>query len=230
MKCKHVVLSNVEKSHRNFVADIQFIPKGVKVLKQHTLDGRSMFCITCSEDSLCLIWDTKQIEKEEIKIATQKKQSQKYDYEWTPVITISLYRSDGSGEVGLSRMLFHPKQETPTFFGSSDEGDLLLIDWTVKPATEDAKVIDYVKMTKDSERNFRPVVSLARSPFFDDLILTVHDFHFALWKISDASDLPVFRSANTFEAHNTCGAFSPSRPGVVFIAKTTGIDVWDFLD
>lgn len=127
-------------------------------------------------------------------------------------------------------MLFHPNQDTPTFFGSSDEGDLLLIDWTIKPATEDAKVIDYVRMTKDSERNFRPVVSLARSPFFDDLILTVHDFHFSLWKITDASDLPVFRSSNTMDAHNTCGAFSPSRPGVIFIAKTTGIDVWDFLD
>jgi hypothetical protein len=165
-----------------------------------------------------------------MKIASMKKSSQKYDYEWTPVITISLFRMDGSGEVGLSRMLFNPNQDTPTFFGSSDEGDLLLIDWTIKPATEDAKVIDYVRMTKDSERNFRPVVSLARSPFFDDLIMTVHDFHFALWKITDGSDLPVFRSSNTFEAHNTCGAFSPSRPGVIFIAKTTGLDVWDFLD
>jgi len=29
----------------------------------------------------------------------------------------------------------------------------------------------------------------------------------------------------------TCGAFSPHRPGVVFIGKTDGnIDIWDFVD
>jgi len=82
-------------------------------------------------------------------------------------------------------MLFNPNQDTPTFYGSSDEGDLLLIDWTIKPATEDAKVVEYVRRTYDCERNFRPVVSLARSPFFDDLIMTVHDFHFALWKVTE---------------------------------------------
>jgi hypothetical protein len=31
-------------------------------------------------------------------------------------------------------------------------------------------------------------------------------------------------------SHNTCGAWSPTRPGVIFITKTDGIDVWDFLD
>lgn len=42
--------------------------------------------------------------------------------------------------------------------------------------------------------------------------------------------LPVFRSANTFGGQNTSGGWSPSRPGVIFITKTNGIDVWDFLD
>jgi hypothetical protein len=51
-----------------------------------------MYCITCSEDSFCLIWDTKHIEKEEMRLASLKKVSQKYDFEWTPVITISLFR------------------------------------------------------------------------------------------------------------------------------------------
>lgn len=34
----------------------------------------------------------------------------------------------------------------------------------------------------------------------------------------------------TKSSHNTCGAFSPSRPGVIFVTRTDGIDVWDFLD
>ncbi len=41
---------------------------------------------------------------------------------------------------------------------------------------------------------------------------------------------PIFRSAPTYGAHNTCGAYSSSTPGVIFITKTNGIDVLDFLD
>ncbi len=43
-------------------------------------------------------------------------------------------------------------------------------------------------------------------------------------------EAPIFRSANTFGGQNTSGGWSPSRPGVIFITKTNGIDVWDFLD
>jgi hypothetical protein len=105
------------------------------------------------------------------------------------------------------------------------------IDWAVKPLGEDAKIAENVRRTWDSERNYRPCLALERSPFYEDLIMTIHDFHFAIWKISlETQDLPIYRSANTFGSHNTCGAFSPSRPGVIFITKTDGIDVWDFLD
>jgi len=86
------------------------------------------------------------------------------------------------------RILFHPKQTTTTFWAASDEGDLLMIDWSVKPAggnsEEASKFAEYVKRTYDSERNYRPVLALERSPFFEDLMLTVHDFHFCIWKTS----------------------------------------------
>lgn len=88
-----------------------------------------------------------------------------------------------------------------------------------------------MKHTYDSERNYRPTLALERSPFFDDLLLVVHDFNFCIWKTTlQEFDHPIFKSANTFGSHNTGGAFSPSRPGVIFITKTDGIDVWDFLD
>jgi hypothetical protein len=69
--------------------------------------------------------------------AREKAKNQKYDYEWIPWLAINLFRQDGSGEVGLSRVLFQQGQETPTFFSSSDEGDLFMIDWAVKPLGED---------------------------------------------------------------------------------------------
>lgn len=90
---------------------------------------------------------------------------------------------------------------------------------------------DYVGYEYASEKEFRPTLSLDRSPFYPNLLMTVHNFHFALWRI-DMPDYnePIFRSPLTFGAHNTSGAFSPTRPGVIFITKTTGFDVWDFLD
>lgn len=107
----------------------------------------------------------------------------------------------------------------------------MLIDWSIKPVGDDTKIAENVRMTKDSERNYRPTLALERSPFYDDLVMTIHDFHFAIWKTSiDTQELPIYRSANTFGSHNTCGAFSPTRPGVIFVTKTDGIDVWDFLD
>ena len=90
---------------------------------------------------------------------------------------------------------------------------------------------DYVQYEYASEKEFRPTLALDRSPFYPNLLMTVHNFHFALWR-TDMPDYnePIFRSPMTFGAHNTCGAFSPTRPGVIFITKTTGFDVWDFLD
>jgi len=48
--------------------------------------------------------------------------------------------------------------------------------------------------------------------------------------VSIGYNLPIFRSPYTVGAQNTGGAFSPTRAGVIFITKTNGIDVWDFLD
>ncbi len=96
---------------------------------------------------------------------------------------------------------------------------------------DDTKIAENIRVARDSERNYRPIVALERSPFYEDLVMTVHDFYFAIWKTSiDTQETPIYRSANTFNSHNTCGAFSPTRPGVIFITKTDGIDVWDFLD
>lgn len=96
---------------------------------------------------------------------------------------------------------------------------------------EDNRPAEFVQKIYESERNSRPVLALERSPFYDDLLLTVHDYHFAIWKISlEGREEPIFRSANTRSSQNTCGAFSPTRPGVIFITKNNGVDIWDFYD
>lgn len=150
------------------------------------------------------------------------------------MLRLELQKLDGSTELGLVRVLLQKEQKKPVFWGASDEGELCLIDWSMKPINQGddgIKPAEYVRFSYDSEHDYRPTLALERSPFFEDLLLTVHNFHFCLWKTTlDDYNQPIFRSAMTFGAHNTCGAFSPTRPGVIFITKTNGFDVWDFLE
>lgn len=102
VKLKHLSLSSIVLSHRNYVADLQFIPPGVKVdRKNPPAEGRFVHFLSVSEDGLVNIWDTRPVEKETIRNLP--------DYIWKPFIQINLFRQDGSGELGLSRILFHPK-------------------------------------------------------------------------------------------------------------------------
>ena len=60
-------------------------------------------------------------------------------------MTIQLNRSEG-GELGLSRILFQAGQTTPTFWGASDEGELALVDWSIRPIQQgdDQRAAEYV--------------------------------------------------------------------------------------
>jgi len=133
--------------------------------------------MSCSEDGYIHIWDTRTVTVEELSKHIKR-------FEWIPFLSVNLYKQDGSGEVGLSKILFHPNQDNTHFFATSEEGDLMLIDWSIKPVGEDTKIAENVRLTRDSERNYRPTLALERSPFYDDLVMTIHDFHFAIWKTS----------------------------------------------
>lgn len=79
-----------------------------------------------------------------------------------------------------------------------------------------------------SQDHFRPCVTLQRSPFFPDIILSVGDWTFNVWKANVKT--PIF-SAPLASSYLTCGRWSPTRPGVIFIARTDGcVDVWDLSD
>lgn len=214
-----------------------FIPATINVDKKNPNGGRQTHLMTCSEDGLINIWDTRNVDKETLKKDLLKAQSTGKFMEkaWIPM-RLEVFKYDQTGELGLSRILLKKNQTDAQFWGASDEGDLCLIDWSIRAPggqNDDApKVTEYVKFCYDSEKEYRPALALERSKFYQNLLLTVHDFHFAIWKIDlEEYEKPIFRSVTcSNQAHNTCGAFSPTRPGVIFITKTDGIDVWDFLD
>ncbi len=98
---KSLAISFIVQSHKNFVSDIQFIPEGVKVDRRNPSEGRIVHFVSVSEDGIVNIWDTRPVEKENIK--------NNQDFIWKPFIQISLIRQDGSGELGLTRVLFQAK-------------------------------------------------------------------------------------------------------------------------
>jgi dynein intermediate chain 3, axonemal len=126
------------------------------------------------------------------------------------------------------KLCFQKNSLKPEITGTSDEGEVFVVDWTIRP-NEDVNrpetCIDYHNYMK----NYRATVGLDRSHFFNDIILTLYDFCFCIWK--EGVSVPIFQSANYKNCMITCGGFSPFRPGVIIIGRNDGwIDIWDFMD
>ena len=81
--------------------------------------------ISISEDAVANIWDCRQVEKDALK--------GQEGMLWRPFLKCDLFKMDGSGELGLIRLILDPKQTTTTFWAVSDEGFLCFIDWSIKP-------------------------------------------------------------------------------------------------
>jgi WD40 repeat protein len=74
----------------------------------------------------------------------------------------------------------------------------------------------------------RPPLSLERCPLMSDVVLSVSEACFSIWRVGVRAPLFVHPATT---ARFTCGCFSPSRPGVVFIGRSDGVvDAWDLGD
>lgn len=125
VRVRNMISSQIHNSHKMHVNDIQFVPPNFNVDRRNPSDGKTTHFLSCSEDGSVNIWDTRS--------ATQQVLQKTPEATWNPYLQINLFRSDGSGEMGLTRLLFDPKQQMPTFLAASDEGDLVLVDWSIKP-------------------------------------------------------------------------------------------------
>jgi hypothetical protein len=128
-----------------------------------------------------------------------------------------------------------------SFLCASEEGELAMVDW--RPP----KPLDTGKKAPGQEENddkatdeapeyvcwvapdhARPSVALEPSPFFPSLLASVGDFHFTLWVLGRTA--PVFRGPGA-ASYLTCGRWSPSRPGLLFLGRVDGcLDLWDLTE
>lgn len=153
--------------------------------------------------------------------------------------------SGGAGQLFSSR-----------FYCGTEEGEFVYADWRPHAAATKASGdagsrgaaarddddsggsggsgdgVEYVQwICRD---HFRPIVGLCPSPFFPSIFVTASESTFHVWNVSQhkASDAngPILLSPLSL-ATITCVAFSPTRPGVLFVGKSDGVlEVWDFMD
>ncbi|CAK59134.1 unnamed protein product (macronuclear) [Paramecium tetraurelia] len=223
------VLKKQVASHKSPALALKWFPIGMEFDKKHfnhlilTTSQETYQFASISADGQILFWDTRLIDKD-----SKKTQQDISSIPWKATYGIQLYRPEGGGMMGGGYLQFRKNQKTPTLSGTSDEGEVFILDWGERQGEEGQKN-QLVTTIWQQARSMRPPIALDVSPFFDDIILTLHDFNFCVWKHN--STQPIFDSLILKGAHITCGGFSPFRAGVIIIGKTDGnLDVWDMLD
>lgn len=161
---------------------------------------------------------------------------------WYPLFKMQLKRLEGAGELSLCRVCHgvgggSAVDRRSQFFCSSEEGEIVFADWRARASTaptgtkaddegDDADAPDYVQWM--SPDHSRPAVALELSPFFSDLVLSIGDWSFQLWRLGHQR--PIYTSPQA-SSSLTCGCWSPTRPGTLYAARADGaLDVWDFTD
>ena len=218
-------ISSLLESHKGKVKGLKWFPPGyvMNKKKQITFIPEEKECCTIAslgEDGQVIVWDYKNLNLGDPKTV----QNDINPYMTTQHIEIN--KVDAIGKVNGTGLEIEALEDKFLFYVSTDEGRVYCVDNSIKNTTDNpaANVINHYY-----NRYYRPVLFFQISPFFNDIFITVHDFHFCLWSKSRIK--PIFISPNLKKSSYTCGTFSPSRPGVLFLCRSNGkIDIWDFLD
>eukprot|EP00002_Diphylleia_rotans_P019732 TRINITY_DN3814_c0_g3_i2.p1 TRINITY_DN3814_c0_g3~~TRINITY_DN3814_c0_g3_i2.p1 ORF type:complete len:630 (+),score=129.61 TRINITY_DN3814_c0_g3_i2:60-1949(+) len=221
---KNTFLSTIEHSHQTAVTDLRWIQPEMEILPNNTLGigtaTTSFQFVTTSADGQLLFWD--------LRMKGTKDQFKDKDTPWIPQHKIMLNRIEGSGEYAPTKALLGIK--SMLFYVTTEDGEMLFGDWSPPPPRYDELTEAKHHFVKNVNiKHCGPIVDLQRSPFFPEILLTVGDWSFNLWK-EKLHERPILSSSYT-TSNVTAGRWSPTRPGVLFIAKSDGsIEIWDFLD
>jgi hypothetical protein len=141
---------------------------------------------------------------------TSSKDSHNMKPIWAPIFKAHLKRIEGVGELSLCKICetANPKSSTlvvgkpssfpgdsrSQFIIATEEGDIILADLSTRKETanaaaaakeeeddEEAEVSCVKWITRDHSR---PSVHLQESPFFPQIVLSISDWNFHIWKVS----------------------------------------------
>ncbi|XP_063056855.1 dynein axonemal intermediate chain 3 isoform X2 [Engraulis encrasicolus] len=114
------------------------------------------------------------------------------------------------------------------FYVGTEDGEIVYTDWKLEKDHESGKLFSR-KPTHRYVTHDGSVNTVRRSPFFEDILLTVGGWRFAIWK-EGVMNGPIFLSHYS-QTRCTRGCWSASRPSVFFIGKEDGcVEIWDLLE
>jgi len=226
----HKQISVIDDSHKKAVLAIEWLPPNLEIERRgrgasmkDEKDAPTKYFLSTAGDGQVMIWDfTACIEG-----------LNEADFMWRPTHRIQLQRQDSGTEMGLGHILYcHDRQDEKgnkqltNFYATTEEGELIFGDWAAR--VEEDRKPEYTKKMFAVSKTFRPMLSLERSPFFQDILLGVTDWAFYLWK--DGVKDHLFQSSYT-SPYFSRGVWSPTRPSVIFLGLVSGgVDIWDFND
>ncbi|EGD78550.1 hypothetical protein PTSG_09242 [Salpingoeca rosetta] len=235
---RHVALSEIDDGHRAPITDVQWLPHVCDVSASGAMTQEDMppahtyQLMSCAADGTCLIWDV----RGEDKLPSINLKA--LDLVWKPLVKVYL-SSDAAGEVMASKFALYTTHRdfvaerapdlsmTTELCVATEQGQLHFLDWR-RPETDSGKLgVQQIRTTVDAHGG--ACTSVARSPFFPALLLSVGGSSISLWH--DKSSTPILTHRLPCMARPVAGCWSLHRPGVFFIARADGsVDVWDFLD
>lgn len=220
---QHKFLSVIETSHTQTVTDLEWLSDGYEVNRQSKLTktAETNQFVTCSLDSKVIFWDVRV--KKDLKKAGRS-QGADEPFLWAPTFVINLSRLELAGDhLSAVSMSLSKEGSNSKFFIGSMDGEVCYADFD-KPEGQEHP--EYSKSI--AEGHAGPIQLVERSPFFPDILLSVGDWSFKIWK--EGVSQPIFSSGSS-PTYLCNGCWSPGRPGVIFIARLDGtLEVWDLLD
>jgi len=112
---------------------MKWLPKKVRISKRDKEANDEAFThlVTASEDGQVIFWDTRQM--------TREKRLTVKNWNIEPCFKIQLLRFDGTGDMGITRLLFDYESDSSFVHCTTDEGDICLVDWAVRPPGGEGK-------------------------------------------------------------------------------------------
>ena len=242
------MLSAVDQGHKRTITDLVWLPPTLEAGERHKFarkpkesePAQTQF-LTIAGDGQLLVWDTRRaievLEQEkgpkgEPGEKTEKDKKQKEG--WGAKLVMPLLHTESGAELSVTSLILDvPAKEDAIcrLLAVSEDGEYITVN-LLEPNTEGAKGTVAGGVRANSLGHYGPCTALERSPFVPDVYLSVGDWSFNLWK--DGVSTPLFVAPFAGVGPNarlTCGAWSPTRPGVIFIGRSDGgIDVWYLLD
>ena len=224
------ILSAVDLSHKRSVTDLIFLPANFEVSERGKFTRpkdppteQNMF-LSVGADGTLLWWDVRKAHEAPEEKPDDK--GKKKPEGWGPHAKMAISNPDGAMELSPVYAYLDVDEDVTgpaSVYTVTEEGEFTTIHLSNPQIENFSKGVRSV-----IPGHYGPCVALQRSPFVAGVHLSVGDWTFNIWREGITS--PLFSSPFCSTSY-TCGAWSPSRPAVLFIGRSDGmVDIWDLLD